>query len=176
MGATTASFVRGGLEACGGYSWRTPGVSGAPETGMGGLRPLRGGEGMSQSPCGPAGRLALDPLPASATSGSHSVVAENRRQLPDATTFTFPAAAPRWRRRIRKHAVGILAYHDTWLTNGPADERTLRVRLDGGRRIRGRPSRGSTSVRSATDRQLQHPVSGRLRQRPPVRETRTSRA
>ena len=45
MGATTASFVRGGLEACGGYSWRTPGVSGAPETGMGGLRPLPGGRG-----------------------------------------------------------------------------------------------------------------------------------
>ena len=108
MGSTTESFAREEQEACGGYSWRTLGVSGAPETGMGGLRPLRGTRGCLRgprcarkclprarspaavkplrgssapalrvtaaadragSPCGPAGRLALDPLPASATSG-----------------------------------------------------------------------------------------------------------
>ena len=35
------------------------------------------------SPCGPAGRLALDSLPASATPASCSVVAEHHRLLPD---------------------------------------------------------------------------------------------
>ena len=76
---------------------------------------------------------------------SHSVVAENRRQLPDGT------ASPSGRgfavaRTVRKHAVGILAYLDTRMTNGPAIGRTLRARLDDCRRIRGRPSRGATPV------------------------------
>ena len=174
--ATTASFVRGGLEACGEYSWRTPGASGVPETGMGGLRPLRGRADVSKalaalgsvylahgqprpssrwrgsstsfrpcrvtaaadragSPCGPAERLARDPLPGSATSGSRSFVAENPRQLPDATTFTFPAAAPLWRGRSASMR---------WASSR---SRTRPARpTDGSRGIRGRPLRRSTSV------------------------------
>ena len=51
------------------------------------------------SPCGPAGRLAHNPLPGNATPARRSVVTEHRRQLPNGTTFTSPAAAPRQRER-----------------------------------------------------------------------------
>ena len=83
------------------------------------------------SPCGPAGRLALDPLPGSATSGSRSVVAEKHRQLPEGDHVHVPGRNFAVAQTIRKHGVSILAYHDTWMTNEPADERTLRVLLDG---------------------------------------------
>ena len=45
------------------------------------------------SPCGPAGRLALDRLPASATPAIRSSVAEHRRHPPDGITCAFPAAS-----------------------------------------------------------------------------------
>ena len=68
------------------------------------------------SPCGPAGRLALDPLPGSATPASHSVVAENRRQTPEWDRVHLPDRGFAVARTIRKHAVGILAYLDTRMT------------------------------------------------------------
>ena len=49
-------------------------------------------------PCGPAGRLALDPLAASATPGRRSVVAENRRKRPRTRRRGFER-----RRRLQTH-------------------------------------------------------------------------
>ena len=122
-GSTTARSVRGELKALASLGSRSP------RTVNHGRQPaervlrcapalrVTAAADRAGSPCGPAGRLALDPLPGSATPASHSVVAENRRQtpewdrvhLPDRGTFAVA-------RTIRKHAVGILAYLDTRMT------------------------------------------------------------
>ncbi len=118
-GSTTARSVRGELKALaslGSRSPRTVNHGRQPAARVLRCAPalrVTAAADRAGSPCGPAGRLALDPLPGSATPASHSVVAENRRQwdrvhLPDRG---FAVA-----RTIRKHAVGILAYLDTRMT------------------------------------------------------------
>ena len=121
-GSTTARSVRGELKALASLGSRSP------RTVNHGRQPaarvLRGAPALrvtaaadrAGSPCGPAGRLALDPLPGSATPASHSVVAENRRQTPEWDRVHLPDRGFAVARTIRKHAVGILAYLDTRMT------------------------------------------------------------
>ena len=121
-GSTTARSVRGELKALASL------VSRSPRTVNHGRQPaarvlrcapalrVTAAADRAGSPCGPAGRLALDPLPGSATPASHSVVAENRRQTPEWDRVHLPDRGFAVARTIRKHAVGILAYLDTRMT------------------------------------------------------------
>ena len=63
------------------------------------------------SPCGPAGRLALDSLPASATPASRSVVAEHHRLLAGGprTSSRPRAVGRRARAREPAHVAGVSA-------------------------------------------------------------------
>ena len=121
-GSTTARSVRGELKALASLGSRSP------RTVNHGRQPaervlrcapalrVTAAADRAGSPCGPAGRLALDPLPGSATPASHSVVAENRRQTPEWDRVHLPDRGFAVARTIRKHAVGILAYLDTRMT------------------------------------------------------------
>ena len=121
-GSTTARSVRGELKALASLGSRSP------RTVNHGRQPaervlrcapalrVTAAADRAGSPCAPAGRLALDPLPGSATPASHSVVAENRRQTPEWDRVHLPDRGFAVARTIRKHAVGILAYLDTRMT------------------------------------------------------------
>ena len=121
-GSTTARSVRGELKALASLGSRSP------RTVNHGRQPaervlrcapalrVTAAADRAGSPCGPAGRLARDPLPGSATPASHSVVAENRRQTPEWDRVHLPDRGFAVARTIRKHAVGILAYLDTRMT------------------------------------------------------------
>ena len=121
-GSTTARSVRGELKALaslGSRSPRTVNHGRQPAARVLRCAPalrVTAAADRAGSPCGPAGRLALDPLPGSATPASHSVVAENRRQTPEWDRVHLPDRGFAVARTIRKHAVGILAYLDTRMT------------------------------------------------------------
>ena len=121
-GSTTARSVRGELKALallGSRSPRTVNHGRQPAERVLRCAPalrVTAAADRAGSPCGPAGRLARDPLPGSATPASHSVVAENRRQTPEWDRVHLPDRGFAVARTIRKHAVGILAYLDTRMT------------------------------------------------------------
>ena len=121
-GSTTARSVRGELKALaslGSRSPRTVNHGRQPAARVLRCAPalrVTAAADRAGSPCGPAGRLARDPLPGSATPASHSVVAENRRQTPEWDRVHLPDRGFAVARTIRKHAVGILAYLDTRMT------------------------------------------------------------
>ena len=121
-GSTTARSVRGELKALaslGSRSPRTVNHGRQPAARVLRCAPalrVTAAADRAGSPCAPAGRLALDPLPGSATPASHSVVAENRRQTPEWDRVHLPDRGFAVARTIRKHAVGILAYLDTRMT------------------------------------------------------------
>ena len=121
-GSTTARSVRGELKALaslGSRSPRTVNHGRQPAARVLRCAPalrVTAAADRAGSPCAPAGRLARDPLPGSATPASHSVVAENRRQTPEWDRVHLPDRGFAVARTIRKHAVGILAYLDTRMT------------------------------------------------------------
>ena len=119
------------------------------------------------------GRPCGKPLRASRKAGPRSTAWKcdvweplRRRGEPSTTPgrdhIHLPGRSSAVARTIRKHAVGILVYRGTWMANGSADGRALRARL----MVRGESADDLYAARrrfpTATDRQLQRPVSGRL--------------